>query len=640
MSIDSKWHIAEFGVGKQGFCSLYAQKFEKVYGIDIEDYSSYHKNIEFILAKQNHIPMQDDCVDLVVSHSVLEHVENLNVSLSEINRILKPNGLLFLTVSPLYFSSFGAHIYRKGKRLENWEHLIRGTPEYMSYETPIESKERCATNLNGLTCKIFLENVGLQPWNIIYFERIYERKCIPENVDRTVATEIDLLTEGMLFFGQKIPLPTDFIPNQDSGSKDNDFSIQQASHSVLSEKKSQGLKKQLRNLLDQFHIYRAISSSGLFDREYYIKNNGDVARSSMDPLKHYIRHGGREGRNPNKYFDTKWYLNTYPDVAASGINPLYHYCEFGWREHRDPSIYFSTKLYLVAYPDLIDGKINPLAHWLKSEQSRNKNIFEWNYRISEAGLLRNVREYNSQKPKRKAKIVVYSAIIGNYDSLIIPEYITNDWDYVCFSDIDIPGKHIFKICKPDYYNADPARTVRYIKMHPHNYFNEYDYSIWIDSNILIRGPHLENSVRDCIDRGVLLMCNPHPHRNCVYDELQACIDLNKDDKNIMETQIEKYKKEGFPEKFGLFEGNIIIRKHNDEKVKAFDQAWWNEIENGSRRDQLSAMYVLWKQQLPFTTLPDMKDVRIHEGNDYCMFRHNEETHTDIPSYSQPDFMRK
>ncbi len=83
--------------------------------------------------------------------------------------------------------------------------------------------------------------------------------------------------------------------------------------------------KKLYSFLKEIYIIRTIKRSGLFDKEYYLKNNLDVARSCMNPIKHYIRHGWKEGRKPNQYFDTKWYLKTYPDVAASSMNPFYHY---------------------------------------------------------------------------------------------------------------------------------------------------------------------------------------------------------------------------------------------------------------------------------------------------------------------------
>jgi len=81
----------------------------------------------------------------------------------------------------------------------------------------------------------------------------------------------------------------------------------------------------LKNRVKEIRDYWVIKRSGLFDREYYLRNNLDVARSCKNPIMHYIRHGWREGRNPNKYFNNNWYLKTYPDVSQAGLNPLYHY---------------------------------------------------------------------------------------------------------------------------------------------------------------------------------------------------------------------------------------------------------------------------------------------------------------------------
>ncbi len=39
--------------------------------------------------------------------------------------------------------------------------------------------------------------------------------------------------------------------------------------------------------------------SGEFDAEWYLRANLDVALSGMDPLRHYVLHGAREGRPPN-----------------------------------------------------------------------------------------------------------------------------------------------------------------------------------------------------------------------------------------------------------------------------------------------------------------------------------------------------
>jgi hypothetical protein len=60
-----------------------------------------------------------------------------------------------------------------------------------------------------------------------------------------------------------------------------------------------------------------------------LKNNLDVAQADVDPLKHYLCHGGFEGRDPGPNFNTDYYQNNNPNVKNSGINPLVHFLKYG-----------------------------------------------------------------------------------------------------------------------------------------------------------------------------------------------------------------------------------------------------------------------------------------------------------------------
>lgn len=93
-------------------------------------------------------------------------------------------------------------------------------------------------------------------------------------------------------------------------------------------------------------------AKALFDREFYLRTNGDVRLSGIEPWLHYRRHGSKEGRKPNHIFDPKWYLEHYPDVKLSGIEPLQHYCMHGFLEGRDPGPTFSTRGYLAMNLDV------------------------------------------------------------------------------------------------------------------------------------------------------------------------------------------------------------------------------------------------------------------------------------------------
>jgi hypothetical protein len=47
---------------------------------------------------------------------------------------------------------------------------------------------------------------------------------------------------------------------------------------------------------------------------------------------------------------------------------------------------------------------------------------------------------------------------------------------------------------------------------------------------------------------------------------------------------------------------VILRRHTDA-IRHLNEAWWNEIVRGSRRDQLSFNYVAWKLGLRYATFP-------------------------------------
>jgi hypothetical protein len=59
-----------------------------------------------------------------------------------------------------------------------------------------------------------------------------------------------------------------------------------------------------------------IEKSGLFDREYYLKQYPEVARSSIDPIVHFLTVGAKEGKNPGPYFDTIYYARQLEQLRS------------------------------------------------------------------------------------------------------------------------------------------------------------------------------------------------------------------------------------------------------------------------------------------------------------------------------------
>lgn len=132
--------------------------------------------------------------------------------------------------------------------------------------------------------------------------------------------------------------------------------------------------KRIRRLKEDSGMLR---DSGLFDPDWYLTNNPDVAQAKMDPLLHYLNSGGFEGRDPGPNFSSAWYLDTYADVKNAGNNPLVHYLRYGRQEGRltqsaqmkqdldlvNSSDLFDPDWYLANYPDIAEAKMDPYQHY-------------------------------------------------------------------------------------------------------------------------------------------------------------------------------------------------------------------------------------------------------------------------------------
>jgi len=64
--------------------------------------------VTFCLADAHKLPFRRASFDIIRLDSVLEHLENPEVAVSECRRVLKPEGLLFVNF-PLFYSPYGGH---------------------------------------------------------------------------------------------------------------------------------------------------------------------------------------------------------------------------------------------------------------------------------------------------------------------------------------------------------------------------------------------------------------------------------------------------------------------------------------------------------------------------------------------------
>lgn len=210
--------------------------------------------------------------------------------------------------------------------------------------------------------------------------------------------------------------------------------------------------------------------------------------------------------------------------------------------------------------------------------------------------------------------VLYSAIAGGYDRPKAQQAFADVESILFYDGPEAPQG--WDVEPFDVIANDPVRTAKKPKILPHVYFPQPGWSVWVDGNIeLLVSPHeLIDEVRD---HGATIGVFRHPDRRCIYKEAARCISASKDDPSLIISQMERYREEGYPADNGLAECNVIVRHHSDPLVQKVMSDWWREIRTGSRRDQLSFNYVIWKNSYGYHELNNGKTAARNDSRFRC-----------------------
>ena len=205
------------------------------------------------------------------------------------------------------------------------------------------------------------------------------------------------------------------------------------------------------------------------------------------------------------------------------------------------------------------------------------------------------------------KIVVYTAIIGDYDDLKEPEFVDSTITYVCFTDNKNLKSNVWNM---EYLNErlfDGRQVARMIKIQPHIYFRDFETSVWVDGKF-----HIKEDIRKYIgkyEKDQPILCFPHFERKCIYSEAAECISSNRGDKQKIINQICHYYTQNYPFDNGMYETGCMIREHNNEICEKIMDDWKKEVLSYSLRDQISFPYVCWKNKFK----PDICDLFINNN---------------------------
>ena len=209
----------------------------------------------------------------------------------------------------------------------------------------------------------------------------------------------------------------------------------------------------------------------------------------------------------------------------------------------------------------------------------------------------------------KDKICVYTGLFGDYDVYHKPQVYPENIDYYFISDNQL------KDCEPVYWInarqvipeeiASPILRNRYIKMHAADIFPGYKYAIYVDANLEIV-EDLSKLLHKC-KSGISVFT--HYNRDCLFYEALQIVNFKRIIWSDAYNQVIKYLSEGMPLHYGLGEMPVIVMDLTNSICKKVMKEWWIEFEKGALRDQLSFMYVIWKNGLSSLDITSL-------GNDY------------------------
>ncbi|MDC1148737.1 hypothetical protein OAT00_03615 [Pelagibacteraceae bacterium] len=190
--------------------------------------------------------------------------------------------------------------------------------------------------------------------------------------------------------------------------------------------------------------------------------------------------------------------------------------------------------------------------------------------------------------KKKNKFVLYTAIFNDYEENLI-NYNSEEFDCICFTNKNIKNSNW--LIKKVNIKKNGSFTNRYYKILLHELFEKYQYSLYIDSNVILtRSPNY--FFKKFKKENLVLFQH---RKNNLRKEL---IDIVKY-KNIKKNLVMQYEKKFIENKnYFLSENRIIFRNHNNKDVKLLMKIWWKEY-NKIRRDQVALVAALDKKKLKF-----------------------------------------
>jgi hypothetical protein len=224
--------------------------------------------------------------------------------------------------------------------------------------------------------------------------------------------------------------------------------------------------------------------------------------------------------------------------------------------------------------------------------------------------------------------LIFTFIVDGHDDLHDPGVVTPGWDYWCLSDTRLESSiwQPVDISRMQPELTCPKRKASLLKIEHYKYVPDtYEICVTLDGSMTLNvdlDQFLEgHGWTDDTD----LLISRQRNRDCIYVEAMAVMLHRLESPVRVIEQLQRYSQEGYPKNEGLYSTRMMVKNQRSARLRRVCEIWAEEYRRGSRRDQLSMNYAIWKAkkegihlnviELDFDqTFYDSGYFKIHEHN--------------------------
>ena len=174
---------------------------------------------------------------------------------------------------------------------------------------------------------------------------------------------------------------------------------------------------------------------------------------------------------------------------------------------------------------------------------------------------------------------IVTVLLGKNDTLK-PAPRFKGWDAVLITDHHYPNAKGWIVNKVK--SDNPLVDSRYYKWLTHKTLPSYTTICYMDASMVLKQepPSVETWFA-------------HPARINVKQESDRILKLNKASKETIDSQLEFYKSQSFPDTQGLYQNGFFVRHHNTETNELCEKVY-EIVQLYSNRDQIALPFALFK----------------------------------------------